>query len=447
MSKELHSNVISGFNLKPAMIAPSYVDFLSQTLENLKVTNLGEEKKSIQSYQVDTLASYGVIQSVEKMFAYVDGVAFIPVAGLLINRFNWSFGGWVTGYNYIRSMLSAALADDDVKGIVFDVNSGGGQVAGCFELVEDIYASRQIKPSVAVIDSSCYSAAYAIASATSKVIITPSGGAGSIGVLQTHFDYSKNMSDAGVKITFVHSGDHKIDGNPYQSLPRNVLDNMQKSVDDVRKIFVDTVARNRSIESQAVFDTQAQCYSAAESLALGLVDEIKAPTEALFSFFTELQGSNLMKEIPMLPAKQADAGVITEKTTTQVDAPVTTPNAVAKEAATTPKEAATTPKEATDPRAEERARIGGITSCAEATDKQKLANHLALNTDLSVDAAKAILATAAVETTAKAVEGANAFANAMVNTDNPNVGADTNGGTITRAQEIINAQKVATGNT
>lgn len=440
MSKELHSNVIAGFNLKPAMIAPSYVDFLSQTLENLKVTNLGEEKKSIQTYQVDTLASYGVVQSVEKIFAYVDGVAFIPVAGLLINRFNWSLGGWVTGYNYIRSMLSAALADDDVKGIVFDVNSGGGQVAGCFELVDDIYASRQIKPSVAIIDSSCYSAAYAIASAASKMIITPSGGAGSIGVLQTHFDYSKNMSDAGVKITFVHSGDHKIDGNPYQSLPRKVLDNMQKSVDDVRKIFVDTVARNRSIESQAVFDTQAQCYSASESLALGLVDEIKAPTEALFSFFTELQSSNLMKELPMSTAKQADAGVITEKTTTQVDAPVTTPNAVTNEAATTP-------KEATDPRAEERARIGGITSCAEATDKQKLANHLALNTDLSVDAAKAILATAAVETTAKAVEPTNAFVNAMVNTDNPNVGADTNGGTITRAQEIINAQKVATGNT
>lgn len=440
MGKELHSNVIAGFNLKPAMIAPSYVDFLSQTLENLKVTNLGEEKKSIQSHQVDTLASYGVAQSVEKMFAYVDGVAFIPVAGLLINRFNWSFGGWVTGYNYIRSMLSAALADDDVKGIVFDVNSGGGQVAGCFELVEDIYASRQIKPSVAVIDSSCYSAAYAIASAASKIIITPSGGAGSIGVLQTHFDYSKNMSDAGVKITFVHSGDHKIDGNPYQSLPRNVLDNMQKSVDDVRKIFVDTVARNRSIESQAVFDTQAQCYSAAELLALGLVDEIKAPTEALFSFFTELQGSNLMKEIPMSTAKQADGAVITEKTANQVDDTVTTPNAVVNEAATTQ-------KEATDPRTEERARIGGITSCAEATDKQKLANHLALNTDLSVDAAKAILATAAVETTANAVEGTNAFANAMVNTDNPNVGADTNGGTITRAQEIINAQRVATGNT
>lgn len=440
MSKELHSNVIAGFNLKPAMIAPSYVDFLSSNLGNLRSTNLNEEKKNLQAAQADMLSNYGVIGSDDKPFAYADGLAFIPVSGLLINRFNYSFGGWVTGYNFVRSQLNLALADDDVKGIVFDVNSGGGQVAGCFELVDDIYASRALKPSVAIIDASCYSAAYAIASAATKMIITPSGGAGSIGVVATHFDFSKAMDDFGVKVTFIYSGDHKVDGNPYETLPKEVVANIQKDIDATRKIFVDTVARNRSMESQAVFDTQAQCYSAAESLALGLVDEIKAPTEALVSFFSELQGSNLMKEIPMSTAKQADGAVITEKTANQVDDTVTTPNAVATQAATSQ---AVTP----DPRAEERARITGITASAEAIDKPKLANHLALNTDLSVEVANAILAIAAVETTAKAVEPPNAFVNAMVNTDNPNVGADTNGGTMTRAQEIINAQKVATGNT
>ena len=207
MSKELHANVIAGFNLKPALIAPTYVDFLSSNLGNLRATNLNEEKKNVQSAQADMLSSYGVAGSDDKPFAYADGIAFIPVAGLLINRFNYSFGGWVTGYNYIRSQLNMALMDDDVKGIVFDVNSGGGQVAGCFELVDDIYASRQVKPSVAIIDASCYSAAYAIASAATKMIITPSGGAGSVGVVATHFDFSKAMDDYGVKVTFIYSGD------------------------------------------------------------------------------------------------------------------------------------------------------------------------------------------------------------------------------------------------
>ena len=439
MSKELHANVIAGFNLKPALIAPAYVDFLSSNLGNLRFTNLNEEKKNVQAAQADMLSSYGVARSDDKPFAYADGIAFIPVSGLLINRFNYSFGGWVTGYNYIRSQLNMALMDDDVKGIVFDVNSGGGQVAGCFELVDDIYASRQLKPSVAIIDASCYSAAYAIASAATKMIITPSGGAGSVGVVATHFDFSKAMDDYGVKVTFIYSGDHKVDGNPYETLPKEVVANMQKEIDAIRKIFVDTVARNRSMESQAVFDTQAQCYSASEALALGLVDEINAPNEALVSFFTELQGSQLEKEITMSVAKTDNGEANAEKNTTLVDQTATDADAVENKPATTQ-------ANTTDPRAEERARIAGITGCAEATDKQKLANHLALNTDLSVDAAKGILATAAVETKAKEVSAENTFAQAMDKTGNPNVGADSSNSTLSRAQEIINAQKISSGN-
>ena len=439
MSKELHANVIAGFNLKPALIAPTYVDFLSSNLGNLRATNLNEEKKNVQAAQADMLSSYGVAGSDDKPFAYADGIAFIPVAGLLINRFNYSFGGWVTGYNYIRSQLNMALMDDDVKGIVFDVNSGGGQVAGCFELVDDIYASRQVKPSVAIIDASCYSAAYAIASAATKMIITPSGGAGSVGVVATHFDFSKAMDDYGVKVTFIYSGDHKVDGNPYETLPKEVVANMQKEIDAIRKIFVDTVARNRSMESQAVFDTQAQCYSASEALALGLVDEINAPNEALVSFFTELQSSQLEKEITMSVSKTDNGEANAEKNTTPVDQTATATDAVENKLATTQ-------ANITDPRAEERARIAGITACAEATDKQKLANYLALNTDLSVDAAKGILATAAVETKAKEVSAENTFAQAMDKTGNPNVGADSSNSTLSRAQEIINAQKISSGN-
>lgn len=437
MSKELHANVIAGFNLKPALIAPAYVDFLSSNLANLRSTNLNEEKKNIQAAQADMLSNYGITSGDDKPFAYADGIAFIPVSGVLINRFSYSFGGWVTGYNFIRSQLNLALADEDVKGIVFDVNSGGGQVAGCFELVDDIFASRNLKPSLAIIDANCYSAAYAIASAATKMIITPSGSAGSIGVVATHLDMSKAMDDSGVKVTFIYSGDHKVDGNPYEALPKDVAASIQKEVDAFRKIFVDSVARNRSMESQAVYDTQAQTFSASEALALGLVDEINAPNEALVSFFNELQGSNLRKEIPMSVTK-TDGVVSAEESTTQVDATATATDSVTTQVVTP--QAFTT-----DARAEERTRIAGITTCVEATDKSKLANHLALNTSLSLDEAKDILKYANVETAPKS-ESANAFANAMETTGNPNVGADTSGGTLTRAQEIIQAQKRATGN-
>ena len=135
---------------------------------------------------------------------------------------------------------------------------------------------------------------------------------------------------------------------------------------------------------------------------------------------------------------KTDGVVSAEESTTQVDATATATDSVTTQVVTP--QAFTT-----DARAEERTRIAGITTCVEATDKSKLANHLALNTSLSLDEAKDILKYANVETAPKS-ESANAFANAMETTGNPNVGADTSGGTLTRAQEIIQAQNRATGN-
>jgi len=54
-------------------------------------------------------AAYGFSNSREdKPFAYSDGVAFIPIHGMLINRFGGYWFGWVTGYSYIRAMHTAA---------------------------------------------------------------------------------------------------------------------------------------------------------------------------------------------------------------------------------------------------------------------------------------------------------------------------------------------------
>lgn len=71
-------------------------------------------------------------------------------------------------------------------------------------------------------------------------------------------------------------------------------------------------------------------------------------------------------------------------------------------------------------------RRAAITGCDEAKKRQKLAAHLADNTSMSADEAKAMLAVAAEETPEKKGSGSN-FHNAMNNTGNPNVGADNEG--------------------
>jgi hypothetical protein len=73
------------------------------------------------------------------------------------------------------------------------------------------------------------------------------------------------------------------------------------------------------------------------------------------------------------------------------------------------------------PRTAERALIRAILCSDEAKSKGVLANHLALETDLAVDAAKGILA----QSPAEAVPvPANGFAAAMAGVRNPQIGAD-----------------------
>lgn len=111
-------------------------------------------------------------------------------------------------------------------------------------------------------------------------------------------------------------------------------------------------------------------------------------------------------------------------------------------------------KAVADARVAERARIAGITGSDEAKGREPLATHLAMNTDMSVDAAKAILNAAPKQEAAKAEPAktepaaANAFKAAMDASKHPNVGADADGASgenLTNSQAILRDYSAATG--
>lgn len=444
MSKQLSQVIADRLNMQPVMISPAHVNMITDSLRQMHGASHDVEESESQRARVNLLAAYGYdyeAQSEEKPFVFADGIAFIPVTGLLINRFSYQWG-WVTGYNFIRTQLTAALDDSDVKMVLFDCHSGGGEVSGCFELCADIFASRSVKPSVAVVDSASYSACYAIASSASKIIVTPSGGVGSIGVVAMHLDYSKYLSETGIKVSFIYSGDHKVDGNMYEALPEPVRKSIQSRVDVTRKEFVSLVATNRGLDTQVVFDTQAKCYSASEALDMGLIDAVSPPLEAVRTSLIELTGSVTIQENNVMTTAEKKPGAESAK------APIT-------ETATTIKLDGATlshsfPQTSEKSAAQvERDRIKAITTHEKAANKSALANHLALNTDLTVEAAASILDHAAAETavvTAAAAPEKSAFTEAMNTATHPNVGADSSEGEgMSAAQKILKAQELATG--
>lgn len=71
------------------------------------------------------------------------GIAVIPIYGTLVQKLGSlrPYSG-MTGYDGIRQAFLTAMEDQDVSGICLDIDSPGGEVAGCFDLVDVIYSSR-----------------------------------------------------------------------------------------------------------------------------------------------------------------------------------------------------------------------------------------------------------------------------------------------------------------
>lgn len=206
----------------------------------------------------------------------VDGVAIIPVQGVLFNGCSY----WGSGYGDIRRAFLAALDASDVQAIALLCDSPGGTVEGCFDLAELIYQARGAKPTHAILAESAYSAAYALASACDRISVPRTGGTGSVGVIAMHADLSGMLDEAGVKVTIIRYGERKAEGGPYEPLSDAALARMQADVDTLGELFVDTVARNRGLKASAVRAQQAGTFLGAAGVEAGLADAVAAPDAA-----------------------------------------------------------------------------------------------------------------------------------------------------------------------
>ncbi|MGU3665815.1 S49 family peptidase [Methylobacterium sp. A49B] len=314
----------------------------------------------------------GSWRSYYRPYVVVDGVLQIPVKGVLLHDFSMAYGSYATGYVYIRKALERGLADDNVKGIAFLCDSPGGEVAGNFDLVDVIYAARGKKPIRAFAHEAAYSAAYSIASAADKIWVARTGGVGSIGVVTAHVDVSEAMKDAGLKITFIHAGAHKVDGNPYAPLPEAVQQRIQARIDGLYDVFVSTVARNRGLKEKAVRATEALCFSADEAKANGLADDVGSLEDAVAAFVAEL--NPLEQDETMITQEALDAAVSTARAEGRAEGETAGRTAGESAGATAAK-----------------TRIKAILGSDESKGREDLAQHFAFDSDLPAEAAVAAL--------------------------------------------------------
>lgn len=210
-----------------------------------------------------------------------DKIAVIPVHGTLLRRTSGlDAESGLASYAAIGAQLDAALAHPDVAAILLDIDSPGGESSGVFDLAERIRAACAIKPVWAVANEMAFSAAYALAAASSRVFVSRTGGVGSIGVIAMHIDQSIKDAKDGVRYTAVYAGARKNDLNPHAPLSDQAHAVLQSEVQRIYEVFVDTVARHRGLDAEAVRATEAGLFFGADALAAGLADSVGSFDEA-----------------------------------------------------------------------------------------------------------------------------------------------------------------------
>lgn len=213
------------------------------------------------------------------------GIAVIPVVGSLVRRtVGLDPASGFTSYAEIAGMVDAAIADPSVEGIVLDIDSPGGEAGGVFELGERIRAADGVKPVWAIASDTAFSAAYAIGCAASRLLVSRTGGVGSIGVIAMHVDQTARDAQQGYRYTPITAGDHKNDFSPHEKLGPEAHARLQAEVDRLYSMFVDHVAAMRKLDADAVRATEAGIYFGMDAVTAGLADAVGSLDAVLDDF-------------------------------------------------------------------------------------------------------------------------------------------------------------------
>lgn len=204
-----------------------------------------------------------------------DGVAIVPVTGPVFRYANLftSISG-ATSLDVLSTDFATALADPQIKAIVLNMDSPGGQANGIAEFAQMVRAAT--KPVVAYVDGMAASAAYWIASAASEIVLSKTGEVGSIGAV-VGYDTSK-QSGSSIEIVSSQSPKKRPDVTTAEGRSQ-----IQTRIDALAQVFVEDVATYRAVSVDKVLADfgQGDMRMGADAVSIGMADRISTLEEVI----------------------------------------------------------------------------------------------------------------------------------------------------------------------
>jgi ClpP class serine protease len=202
-------------------------------------------------------------------------VAIVGISGPLFTKdsiWSWFFGG--SSYQALRHDLESAFTDPNVKSLILNFDSPGGEVFGCDELAEALFAMRGKKKIIGYAGGQCDSGAYWLASQCDEIVAAATAELGSIGVRTMMVDDSARDAAAGIKEYHIVAAQ-----SPLKVADASVAADrgrVQAEMTAFAQVFIAAVARGRGVSPARVMAKfgQGDVFVGQDAVDRGLADRI-----------------------------------------------------------------------------------------------------------------------------------------------------------------------------
>lgn len=245
-----------------------------------------------------------------------DKVVVISLSGTITTGDSSLSSGSTITPGLVRYYLSRVEKDKAVKAIVFRIESPGGEIEPCQEILLEIERVKETKSIVVSMGGTAASGGYYISTKANKIVALPTTQTGSIGVISQVINVEGLLEKLGIQIETFKGGKYKDMYRGFRELTPEEEEIMQEMVDEYYEQFIDVVAEGRGLSKEAVRNlATGQLYSGTEAKELGLVDEL-GDLDTAINLAAELAGI----EAPIVEYYYKQPGLIRRLLSGLVDA-------------------------------------------------------------------------------------------------------------------------------
>lgn len=189
------------------------------------------------------------------------------------------------GSDSIVSLIEKVRMDDNIRALVFRINSPGGSAGASEEIRRELeLVQKEGKPVVVSMGGYATSGGYWISSTANKIFALESTITGSIGVFMVFRSYASALSKLGVNGDGLGTTNLSGAFNPLKPINPILEDALERSVNRAYSRFLNLVSDGRNMTvTEAKTAANGKVWTGKKALALGLIDAIGDLDDAVSS--------------------------------------------------------------------------------------------------------------------------------------------------------------------